>query len=159
MDNNENFIDYNQAQSPQEERPTLLTVLCILTFIGSGLTILSSLMNLIITPSTNVEELESAVDQLEEGSFLHSFMASSMESMEYIFEFSVAGLLGSALCLFGAIKMWNLSKQGFYIYSVGAVISPVMILALMGGIMGISSIIFPAIMIGLYAINLKYMHD
>lgn len=82
-----------------EKRPTFLTVLCILTFIGSGLGILGGLMGLIGSP------------------ILGYFAPQGTILVQII------GLLASALCLFGAFKMWNLYKQGFMFYVIGSVLS------------------------------------
>ncbi|MBL1279607.1 MAG: hypothetical protein COA33_005020 [Fluviicola sp.] len=81
------------------QRPTFLTVLCILTFIGSGLGILGGLMGLI-------------------GS-----SALAMFTTEGTMLVQVMGLVAAALCLYGAIQMWGLKKQGFMMYVVGAMIS------------------------------------
>lgn len=82
------------------KRPGFLTVLCILTFIGSGLGVLGGLLGLIGT------------------SFLPSFM-----SVQGTMIVQIIGLLAAALCLFGAIKMWGLAKQGYMLYVVGCVLS------------------------------------
>lgn len=83
----------------ENARPTFLTVLCILTFIGSGLGIIGGLMGLI-------------------GS-----SALGMFAPQGTMIVQIIGLLAAALCLFGAVKMWGLYKQGFMIYVAGAVLS------------------------------------
>lgn len=81
------------------KRPGFLTVLCILTFIGSGLGILGGILGLI-------------------GS-----SALGMFAPQGTMVVQIIGLLASVLCLFGAIKMWGLYKQGFMIYLLGALLS------------------------------------
>lgn len=88
-------LDTNQT--PQ--RPTFLTVLCILTFIGSGLGVIGGLLGLA-------------------GSAALSYFAPQGSMISQII-----GLVAAGLCLFGAIKMWGLYKQGFTMYLLGAVIS------------------------------------
>lgn len=80
-------------------RPTFLTVLCILTFIGSGLGIIGGLMGLM-------------------GS-----AALSMFAVQGTMLVQILALAACAMCLFGAIKMWGLAKQGFMIYALGALLS------------------------------------
>jgi hypothetical protein len=80
------------------KRPGFLTVLCILTFIGSGLGLLGAIFGLI------------------GASFIGMFTPQGTMIVQII------GLLASALCLFGAIKMWGLYKQGFMLYLVGAIL-------------------------------------
>lgn len=81
------------------QRPTFLTVLCILTFIGSGLGVLGGLLGLI------------------GASFLAMFAPAGGILVQLV------GLAAAGLCLFGAIQMWGLKKQGFMMYVVGAVLS------------------------------------
>lgn len=82
------------------KRPGFLTVLCILTFIGSGLGVLGGLLGLI-------------------GS---SLPGVSMFVSEGTMIVQILGLAAAALCLFGAIQMWGLKKQGFMMYLMGAVL-------------------------------------
>lgn len=81
------------------KRPGFLTVLCILTFIGSGLGIIGGLLGLV-------------------GS-----SALGMFAPEGTVIVQVVGLLASVLCLFGALKMWGLYKQGFIIYVLGSLLA------------------------------------
>lgn len=87
------------ANASSGQRPTFLTVLCILTFIGSGLGVLGGLLGLI-------------------GS-----SALGMFAPQGTMIVTIIGLLAAALCLFGAVKMWGLYKQGFMIYVAGAALS------------------------------------
>lgn len=83
------------------KRPGFLTVLCILTFIGSGLGLLGGILGLV-------------------GSSVLSMFAPQGTIIVQIMT-----VLASALCLFGAIKMWGLAKQGYMLYVLGAVLSVV----------------------------------
>lgn len=79
-------------------RPGFLTVLCILTFIGSGLGLLGSILGLVGS------------------SALGMFAPQGTMIVQLI------GMAASALCLFGAVQMWGLKKQGFMMYLLGAVL-------------------------------------
>ena len=85
------------------ERPGFLTTLCILTFIGSGLGALGGIIGLV-------------------GS---SALATLVPAGSGVVS-SVAGLIASGLCLFGAIQMWGLKKQGYMLYLVGCIIAIIM---------------------------------
>ena len=85
------------------KRPGFLTTLCILTFIGSGLGVLGGILGLV-------------------GS---SALATLVPAGSGVVS-SVAGLIASGLCLFGAIQMWGLKKQGYMLYLVGCIIAIVM---------------------------------
>lgn len=97
------------------ERPSFLTVLCILTFIGSGLGVLGGLLGL----------------------FGSTFLA--MFAVKGSMFGQLIGLAAAGLCLFGAIKMWGLYKQGFMLYVAGAALS------ILGGIIGITTFSVPDI--------------
>jgi hypothetical protein len=84
----------------QAKRPTFLTVLCILTFIGSGLGVLGGLLGLI-------------------GSSALAMFAPAGGAIIW----SVLALVSSALCLFGAIQMWGLKKSGFTMYLLGSLLA------------------------------------
>lgn len=81
------------------KRPTFLTVLCILTFVGSGLGVLGGFLGLIGTS------------------------AFAMFAPQGTMIVQIIGLVAALLCLFGAIKMWGLYKQGFLIYVLGSLLS------------------------------------
>ena len=81
------------------QRPQFLTVLCILTFIGSGLGVLGSLLGIVGS------------------SALSAFMPAGTILV------SLIGLVYPGLCLFGAIQMWGLKKQGFTLYLAGSIIA------------------------------------
>jgi len=81
------------------QRPSFLTVLCILTFIGSGLGVLRGILGLIGT------------------SILPAFMVTQGTMLVQLI-----GLGACALCLTGAIQMWSLKKQGFTLYVVGSLL-------------------------------------
>lgn len=114
------------------ERPVFLTVLCILTFIGSGLGLLFGLIGLVAA---------GAIDSFAQ------YLPVPVESG--IFK-SIIVLVMLAASLYGAIQMWNLKKLGFYIYAGANVILLIMSF-------GIFGLIFTALFIVLYGLNLKHM--
>ena len=78
----------NPFETNQLKRPTFLTVLCILTFIGSGWGVLSQLFSLLFTNlvdvSAQTEQLNTMMDNMESGagtSFLSGILSSSQEVM------------------------------------------------------------------------------
>lgn len=81
------------------KRPGFLSALCILTFIGSGLGLLGAIFGLV------------------GASFISWFAPQGTIIVQII------ALLAAALCLFGAVKMWGLHKQGFMLYLVGCILS------------------------------------
>jgi hypothetical protein len=98
MNELENLDD---VQVGEKNRPTFLTVLCILTFVGSGIGILIGLFGLV-------------------GNTAFSSMNSSANTNMI---WTVLSLVASGLCLFGALQMWQLKKMGFTLYILGSIIS------------------------------------
>jgi hypothetical protein len=76
------------------QRPTFLTVLCILTWIGCGLGIIGNLMG------------------MAGASMLGSIGGKLMP-------YYAIQTICAILCLVGSIQMWKMKKMGFYIYTVG----------------------------------------
>ncbi len=123
----------------ENKRPVFLTVLCILTFIGSGLGLLSSLLMI------------AGVGALS--SYLGSFGGIAAGGTAY---FGVSALLAAG-SLFGAIMMWKLKKTGFYLYVAANIIAAILPMVWLGSAFAILGFIWPVIFIVLYAINLKHL--
>ncbi|HCL57774.1 MAG TPA: hypothetical protein DHW82_12310 [Spirochaetia bacterium] len=117
--------------------PTFLKVLCILTFIGSGLAILGSLLLIIGAGAlmANIPGLGSAMGG----------------STVYL----VLSLIFAAGSFYGALQMMKGQKLGFFIYT-GAN-AAAFIAATIFGAFSIVSLIITGGFIALYAINLKSM--
>jgi hypothetical protein len=92
--------------------------------------------------------------------FIQKIFGSSMAMMEHLFEISLINLVCSAIALFGVIKMWQLKKIGFYLFTGGKVViilAPVVIVGGLIGSMTLMGAIFPIAFIIMYAVNLKAM--
>ncbi|MFN3916352.1 MAG: hypothetical protein ACK4K0_01310 [Flavobacteriales bacterium] len=163
-------------------RPTFLTVLCILTFIGSGFGIINGVstmfMGTVTSEITNgidfKEEFNRELDrQLEQGEnseledkFARELGGKMVGSVGNVFAnmkwLGLTTLIVSILCIVGAILMWNLKKNGFFLYTGAQVIGIVMPFILLGGnifaaMMSFILSIFAIAFIIMYAVNLKYM--
>ena len=157
----------NPFEEKQMKRPTFLTVLCILTFIGSGWGILSELFSLITAGMMNQSvQMDQLADSGVSSSFLSGLLSSSQEviqaSMMYRTQIAVCGLILSVISLIGAVLMFRLKRIGFYFYTAAQVlmlgITPIFIgFSLITITSLIFSAIFALLFIILYAVNLKYM--
>jgi hypothetical protein len=133
----------------KEKRPSLLTVLCILTFIGSGMNVFSNLVVFLF--------YDASMKLTEE--IVKSFKISGMEpflNAKPVY-FAVTALI-NALALAGAIRMWQLRKLGFHIYTVAqilVIIAPMYFFQLPGP--DLASIILSGIFVLLYSSHLKKM--
>ena len=163
----------NPFETNQLKRPTFLTVLCILTFIGSGWGVLSQLFSLLFTNlvdvSAQTEQLNTMMDNMESGagtSFLSGILSSSQEVMQatmmHAKSIAVISLVLSLLSLCGAILMFSLRRIGFYIYTVAQLLLLFVVPYFAGFsmivVMGmLFSAVFTVVFIILYALNLKAM--
>lgn len=124
------------------KRPGLVSVLCILTFIGSGLATLMYLLLLIAAGSLGA--------MLADIPGLGSMIAGGGMA---IFG---AGFVLSFASLFGAIKMWGMKKMGFFLYT-GAQVLLLIVPLFFGVPFSVMSAVFTVLFIVLYGINLKKM--
>ncbi len=165
------MTDYNPVVT---KRPTLLTVLCILSFIAGAWGLIDGARNAFTDkPQEDLVEtrvkMEETMEQLGDGAtgVVRDMMDSAMEMAEKAVEHAkplgYAGIVLSAISLLGVWMMWNLKRNGFWLYlfaSVSALIVPIYFLGgsmtaiLSVSIMGLITLIF----IILYAVNLKHMN-
>lgn len=163
----------NPFDESRLKRPTFLVVLCILTFIGSGWSVLSNLFSLFTADfyngNTQMEQYSNMVGNMEDqgvSSFFSSFMNSSMELWQVTIlhakEIAMISLSLSVVSLIGAIVMFQLKRWGFYLYTASQVLM-LFVLPYFAGftIVVISSMLLSGIVtllfIILYAVNLKYL--
>jgi hypothetical protein len=155
----------------QKKRPTFLTVLCILSFIGSGLSILSSLWGLLFSRgmqavsgmaeegfSEAMTEIESEAPEM--GGFMGNLLGGAMKAMEHYTLITTVSLLVAITGLIGVIMMWKLKKIGFYVYTGAQVVGIIVPLVVIGGLVGgmtLFGAVFTIAFIIMYAVNLKAM--
>lgn len=116
-----------------KQRPTFLTVLCILSFIGSPLSLISNIMSYM--SMTGDDAITAMALQMLEA------MGISINPVGY--------LINAVLCLgslFGAFQMWKLKKMGYFIY-VGATVGTVIITFVMLGGLSMGGIAIVAVLL------------
>jgi len=148
----------------------MLNVLTILTFVGCGLTYLSTLWGFYET--TNYEnrraEMEELRDKAGDSGFAARVAQDSLDMLQKSHEnryiLLLSGLLFTTLCLVGAFQMRKLKKSGYTLYLIGE-ITPVIITAaligfsLVGGISTIFSAVIAVLFIVLYTTQRKYLNN
>jgi hypothetical protein len=168
-----------EFETEPEKRPSFLTWLCILTFIGSSWAVISCIWSYTTASQTaamfsenvnnrkdSTHKPDSATATIEkkqgvfEGKIKASF--SKMLKEENIRKAAIGGLIASLLTLTGAILMWNLRRRGFYIYILGVLFGILVPFYLFGNdliAIGATSFanFFGLVFIALYALNLKSM--
>lgn len=131
----------------QKKRPQLLSILCILTFIGSGFGVFGFLMVTINFEAT-IAALKVLYAEMPEASFM----------LEAPRDFFLVSFLLSAFSLLGAIMMWNLRKIGFHIYTSSQLVYLIVPLIYFGGETNpLFNIMLTALFVYLYARNLPFM--
>lgn len=156
-------------------RPTFITVLCILTFIGSGWGLIGGAIQYFSADkqalSMSISKQKVATDmeksgKNDAGTQMAEKMVNSMSSAftaENIKKTGIASIVGALFCLGGAFLMWQLKRNGFFLYIAGTligIISPIIIYgtdnlmsiitSVMVGFLGIVFVI-------LYGVNMKHM--
>jgi hypothetical protein len=157
-------------------RPTFLTVLCILTFIGSGWGIINSMNGYMSADSAaaiGTQALDSARNEIvKQGENTPGAQvaekvisgASQMLDPVKMKKNAMYGVLANILTLAGGFLMFQLRKPGYWLYLLGtaiSVITPLMIFGAtnllsigMTAVLGFVGVVFAA----MYATNLKHMH-
>ena len=168
-----------EFESEPQKRPSFLTWLCILTFIGSGWSIISCIWSYTTAPntlvifnqnremsseSTNLKDTAAVKMRREESPFEKRVKASFSKILkeENIRKAAIGGLIASLLTLAGALLMWRLKRSGFFIYIAGVAFGIIVPFYLYGNdliAVGATSFanFFGLVFIALYALNLKSM--
>ncbi|MFT6280174.1 MAG: hypothetical protein ACJA0U_000291 [Salibacteraceae bacterium] len=165
MDMDKDILD--DEEGTIKKRSQFLNVLCILTFVGSGLGVLGAIWGLV--PSTvetglqSMRELQETQNQIFDiGDF------NEVEYVKWSFYSNIAGIATSLICLTGALLMFRLKRNGYFVYIAGwiaqIVITSMAMPHLLTGDLagaGVISIVFNIlIMIAffvMYGLNLKHM--
>jgi len=126
-----------------KQRPVFLTVLCILTFIGSGLIILGYILGFFAL---------NFIDSLPSNLMINDRNISEIEFSEIIL-YLIMGFSSLA----GAILMWKLKKIGFWLYTVANILLIIIPCFYNYGSMEILMPIVTIVFISMYGVNLKYM--
>ncbi len=161
----------------EKTRPTFLTVLCILTFIGSGFSLLSSLMSMLTTKVAsssgmmsmwmNVmnQSMNQSMEEIPEPvvKMVESTMDIASKAVEYGVAIGLTNIILYAASILGAVMMYNLKKQGFYLYSAAQVLLLFVTSVFLGFnvfvLLGMTfGILFTAAFIIMYGVNVKRMN-
>lgn len=160
-----------QDMIPQEEYsekklPAGLNVLTILTFIGSAYELYSTVSNF-LKGRAALDEFEKNQDKLADAPAwakkfaspeVHDLMVKSLENR---IPLMIMGLVGVALCVYGAIEMRKLKKQGYILWLSGEILPYLSLIIFTGGLFFKTFLVYfmiiPVIFILLYTIQRKHL--
>jgi len=163
----------DQQTTSNNQRPLFLTIVCILSFVGLGWSIVQSFTGLIFTGAgeplmdlvkSNMEIAKAEVytSDPDASVFVNAIFDATTRLLEILPLFIGITSLLSLLALTGVILMWMLKRTGFYIYTGAKVIGLFIPVALLGYnflsmFMTMGMVFTSAIFITLYAFNFKVL--
>jgi hypothetical protein len=148
--------------------PSRLNTLTILTFIGCGIQLLGTLWGYINSKSgyDKLIQLQESGDIDKVPSFMRGMVGpEAVEMARKAYESRVPllilGLVAAGLCLYGALQMRGLKKQGFVIYVIGELLPFVTSLIFIGSgsfsPWSMIGVVIALVFIYLYYTQLKFM--
>jgi hypothetical protein len=158
-----NILMENQPVNEAPKRPQFITVLCILTFIGSGLAFIGAIWGYFsVKASAAMLESMGTMEGGDSLGMMSGMQETMLKAVENAIPNMIIGVVCSLICFYGALQMWKLKKIGFFIYSVGEITPAIAGFILgAGGMLGsmgaIVGLLFAIVWIVLYAVNLKHM--
>ncbi len=160
------FLDSNQLKV-EKERPTFLTVLCIITFIVSGILLFIHVFDVISFDRLEQEEMiEEQLIMLSdmfniEGAILETTKLQLDERLIHHTPISWMSIISLILSLYGAFMMFKMNKIGFHLYTVAKIIglSTILFFTINSTVIMDYTItaIYSIAFVIMYAVNLKHM--
>lgn len=152
-------------------RPTFLTVLCILSFLGSSWGIITGTISYLTANTASeltkvsMQDSQEKLDSMGGSKLAEKIMADAQASTspENLKKMGLVTIISSVITLLGAILMFGLKKSGFWLYLLGSVIAIVMPIVIYGAgsLVSIVSVLGAAfigvLFVILYGLNLKYL--
>ena len=144
--------DNQNFETPAPQRPSGLTIWCVLSFINAVLQFLVNFISFVsfnmmktVTTDDNyvemMDELGFDMDKME--STLKAFLAPGM------FYYLITALLYAASFV-GVLYMWKLLKKGFHIYAIAQILLLIVTVIFVTGSSIWGSVILTAVWIGVY---------
>lgn len=148
---------FNDFENPEPQRPTGLTIACVLSFINAGFQFLGNIISFL---AYNVmRELGQSEEYLE---MMEKFVPdidefeTQMQAQLAVSRISYLLMaLAFAASFIGVLQMWNLKKNGFHIYAIAQILILIITAIFVAGVTGASMVspaILTAIWIGIYFI-------
>jgi hypothetical protein len=151
----------------EKKVPEMLNVLTILTYIGCGLGVLSSLWSYIKATENYNKVLENQSKMENAPDFAKSLMGPhplelAQKTLDNRMPILLLTMVSYGLCLYGAMQMRKRKKIGYSVYVIGEIL-PIAALfifigiGLYGGFALAMILLFPILFIILYSTQLKHL--
>ena len=165
----QHFLDQDNLNI-ENERPSFLTVLCIITFVFSGFLLISTLYGLVTYDElaqqeafeltiVSMEELGENLPGMDEN--IRDLEIFNKEQMDNNVTLQAVSILSILLSLFGTFLMYQLKKVGFHLYLASKVVGliPLLIFTLSTAVFWAYGIflVFTIAFVIMYSRNLKFM--
>ena len=137
QDSTKDVLNYDEQNVPK--LTTGLNVLTILTFIGCAYELYSTVNNF-ISGRKALEDFEKSQEKLADAPAWAKKLASPevhevmVKSLDNKVPLIIIGLVSIALCVYGAIEMRKLKKQGFTFWLIGEILPYIGVVIFIGGV-------------------------
>jgi len=166
--NNQESLDQPRSFFKMPGRPTLLTVVCVLSFIYIGMGLLRGFASLTQGPlsSSDVEYVKTQMDELiGESDGVEKIQQAYYELIDYknerFYPITLTELLFSMMKFIGVMLMFRLFKKGYLMYLLGDLATVAYLAIALPNQMTVASSIFfgifTVIFAVIYGLHLKYM--
>lgn len=163
QDNTADVLNYEDEK--RSKLPSGLNVLTILTFIGCAWELYSNVKNF-LGGKKSLEEFEKNQEKLADapawarklaGPEVHDMMVQAIDNKVPLF---IIGMVATLLCIYGALQMRKLKKEGYILWLVGEVLPYVSIAIFLPAFFNTLFIYFaviPLLFIILYTMQRKHL--
>ena len=146
---------FNDFENPEPQRPTGLTIACVLSFINAGFQIISNLFwFLAYNTMQSLGQDEDYLDLMEKFSQDNDQIEAAMQSQLAVGRVSyLLSALLFAASFYGVLQMWKLQKKGFHIYAIAQILLLIVEAVFVTSVTGASivgPVVLTAIWIGIY---------
>ncbi len=142
----------NTSEITAPVRPQFLKVLCILTFIMSGIGSLLCIIMPLVGPKFLAMMQQAPDYDPNDPKYHDGFVTMSAGWSYYLIMFVI-----SLVALFGAIQMWKLKKTGYALYVTANILMFIIPIIMIGVNVSYFSAAITILFIVLYGLNLKHM--
>ena len=150
---------------PFELKPSIpsgISVLSILSFIGSGFQLLGGIAGYFLIPYSvkslpETRSLEKTREMKPFSGFLKWSADSTLRQYEYRVPLLIVSIVAALICIYAVLQMRKLKKSGFVVYTVGELMLPLFTAVVINLGSAIFGLVIAVLFIILFAVQRKHM--